>query len=165
LVYNESAKQLILRLKHGDAVDLCVLFAKWLNLAEMFMVDGIDYVVPVPLHWSRLFNRLFNQSSMLILYWLKQSTFKAHYAPFLLRRSKRTQSQGVKTNQERFQNVSKAFSVPLKYKSLLKGKSVLLIDDVMTTGATLNACAKSLKDEGAKKVNVLTLAKRVLSKA
>ena len=114
-------------------------------------------IIPVPLHRWRLFKRRYNQATLL-------ARELAHYSsrPLLINvliRHKNTPSQQGKSRQLRQQNVNRVFNVARKNLSLIKGKSLLLVDDVWTTGATLNACIKTLKKAGAKDVYVLTLAR------
>lgn len=114
-------------------------------------------IVPVPLHVLRLFARRYNQAAMLALGIGKASNKKVLLQA--LHRRKRTPSQGTLHRNERKRNVAGAFAVNPAMKKHLQGKAVLLIDDVLTTGATANACAKVLLAAGAKEVRVLALAR------
>ena len=159
LSYDGTAKTLLLRFKHGDATYMACLFASWMKQYEDNFFKESDYLIPVPLHWTRLLKRRYNQSSLLAISLLKVLKKKPSYAPFMLRRKRRTPSQGHKTAQQRYDNVHKAFIVPDRYHAQLKGKNVLLIDDVMTTGATLQECSHTLKQAGCSKVFILTVAR------
>lgn len=158
-VYNEAAKKLLLRFKHGDATHLAASFSHWLKGVGKDFFKKSDYLIPVPLHWTRLLKRRYNQSALLAMSLLKVSEDKPIYAPFMLRRTRRTLSQGRKTPQQRYDNVNQAFVVPIRYQDKLRGKSVLLIDDVVTTGATLEECSRILKQGGCKTVFALTVAR------
>ena len=159
VIYNDAAKKLILRFKHGDATYLAPSFAAWMKTCENDFFREADYLIPVPLHWTRLLQRRYNQSALLAMAFLKVIENKPVYGPYLLRRKRRTVSQGHKTVQQRHENVSQAFIVPTRYQDRLKDKGVILIDDVMTTGATLQECARTLKQAGCKKVFILTVAR------
>jgi ComF family protein len=161
LVYNEIAKKLLVRFKHGDATYLAPTFSRWLKQKGEELISTSDYLIPVPLHWRRLLYRRYNQSALLCLSLLKLLSQKPVYAPYLLRRRKHTSSQGHKKIAARQENIKDAFVVPDRYKNKLKGKTVVLVDDVMTTGATIEECSRTLKEAGCKKVYVLTVARAV----
>lgn len=153
--YDDFSKHLILPFKHGDHIELTSLLTNMLAQAGNDLFPEIDILIPVPLHRFRLMKRKYNQAAL-----LAKSLSAYIHKPFVtgvLRRVKSTQSQGHMKKAERKKNVSQAFSV--KNNQKLIGKHVLLIDDVMTSGATLNECAKVLKKAGAKEVSYLTLAR------
>jgi ComF family protein len=120
---------------------------------------NVDYVFPVPLHNSRLRARGYNQSYILARALGK--TLNIRIGAHILKRKRKTPSQAGKSASGRKRNVAGAFDIPKRHHSKLKGKSVLLVDDVFTTGATIEACARSLKAAGAAKVNVITLTRVV----
>lgn len=155
--YTPESKELVLKFKHTDNLQAAPLFGKWLS-GVMQDLDN-PLCIPIPLHWTRLFLRTYNQAALLAqqVAQIKQLT----YVPDLLIRHRRTPSQGRFSKEERIKNVRNAFSVPKKHHALLKQRNVLLIDDVFTTGATLNACAKTLLKSGAKEVHALTLSRVV----
>ncbi len=155
--YNDISKKLILPFKHGDHIDLKNLLVKWMSVNSAQLIERNNILIPVPLHWSRLLKRKYNQSALLAKT-LAQKHNKI-YNPFVLIRIKRTKSQGHLSLKERKKNVKNVFSV--KNPECIKGQSVLLIDDVYTTGATINECAKVLLKAGAKNVDVLTFARVV----
>lgn len=161
--YNSLAKQLILQFKHADAGNLSVTFARWLKRCGQDLLKEADYIVPVPLHWTRLLKRRYNQAALLALSLLPVMDVSALYAPFLLRRRRITASQGHKNLAERQVNVQDAFAIPQRYHSMVQGKKVVLIDDVMTTGATLNECSRVLKQAGCHSVHALTIARVILA--
>lgn len=115
--------------------------------------------VPVPLHWTRLFFRTYNQSALLASEIVKVAG--GRYAPSLLVRGKKAASQGYLSSKERQKNVAGAFRVPQSKRQVIAGKKIVLVDDVFTTGATLNACVKILLSAGASEVHALTLSRVV----
>lgn len=118
--------------------------------------DSYDVLVPVPLHWRRRLGRGFNQSHLLA-HGLGKKIGKPS-AHFLARKRGMPPQAGLSV-EERRQNVEDVFQIAGRKRSALQGASLLLVDDVLTTGATANACAKILKSAGAKRVDVLTLAR------
>jgi ComF family protein len=133
-------------------------FARMLASAGRELLAEADILVPVPLYHTRLWSRRFNQSALLAHQLGKLSSKPV--CPFALIRVRATPSQGdMASVSARRRNVQGAFRVPPGRSSALKGRSVLLIDDVFTTGATIEACARALKKGGASRVLVLTLAR------
>jgi len=153
--YDEFSKHLILPFKHADRTDMAEFLSVLLYQIGSSLIEKSDLIIPVPLHPKRLRYRRYNQSALLARYLAK----KGHkpYEPSLLKRIRNTPSQEDKTYIQRAKNVKNAFSVSEPDK--IKGKNILLIDDVLTTGATLSSCAHALKKAGAKKVYCLTLAR------
>ena len=159
MIYNAASRDIILAFKHGDKTHAVAAYGKWLFRAGSKMSPEIDVIVPVPLHWSRLFHRRYNQAALLAIEFSKLSGIPARTN--ILRRHKKTASQGHKTVRARHTNLRGAFSVPSRAKAGIKDKKILLIDDVFTTGATAQACTKILLQAGVKNVDVLTLARVV----
>jgi ComF family protein len=160
LRYDDASKQPVLALKHADRLDLVPAFAKWLDRAGHDLFAATDLVVPVPLHRLRLWKRRYNQSAELARGLCRRTGLA--FAPLLLERTKPTPSQGqMPSAAARRQNVAGAFRVPPDRRAALKGRKVLLVDDVLTTGATASACARVLKRAGATSVFVLALARVV----
>jgi ComF family protein len=155
LTYNDVSKQLLFAFKRGRRLMLAPLFAQWLTNRGAPLFQGADCIIPVPLHWTRLWQRRFNQSAVLAKFISQQTGIP--FAPLILKRLRATPSQGIMTHSQRFENVADAFQVSKKHTLYLKGKSILLLDDVHTTGATLHTCCQILKKAGAKDVRVLTL--------
>jgi len=158
LIYDEASRELILKLKHCDRPDLAIPLARLMYQTSQPWIHTIDAIVPVPLHWKRLWQRRYNQATCLARAFQKITKKQLGHAPELLTNSllriRNTESQGGKTGPSRHLNVRGAFKV--KDRDAFAGKSLLLVDDVYTTGATLKQCVRMLKRAGAKKVNILT---------
>lgn len=154
--YDDFSKKLILDFKFYDYTDLAALLAKMLYVAgnDIFQ-SGVDIIIPVPLHYTRLIKRKYNQSSLLAKELSKLTGIKTDN--FILRKKRRTKPQVECSGTARLNNLKNAFIV--KNPAKIKGKRVLLIDDVLTTGATLRECAVTLKRAGAKSVDNLTAAR------
>jgi len=156
-LYDEGGRRLVLDYKHRDRTHGAAFFAKWIVRAAPDLCADADVIVPVPLHWSRLFKRGYNQSA-LVGRALGKIT-ETPYEPMVLKRIRRTISQVGLSGDARKRNVAGAFSVSAKGPEKLDGKRVLLVDDVLTTGATVEGCAKVLRKAGASGVDVVTLAR------
>lgn len=161
LIYNDDSKSIILRFKHADQTHAVHSFTPWLMRAGHEFMDDSEIIVPVPLHRYRLLKRRYNQAALIGHALARQTGISC--IPDMLCRQRPTPSQGHLKFGERRKNVKNAFAVNPYHKQALKGRSVLLIDDVYTTGATIKECTKTLKKNGAGKVYVLTLARVVRS--
>jgi ComF family protein len=160
LRYDDASKPLILAFKHADRLDHAPAFAHWLERVGRPLLEDADLVVPVPLHRWRLWLRRYNQAAVLGAR-LAALAAKPH-EPLVLLRRRPTPSQGAMVSAKaRRRNVLGAFRVPAAKAAAVRGKNVLIVDDVMTTGATLDACARALKRVGARRVDALTLARVV----
>ena len=159
LVYDDKSRRLILPLKHGDRTDMARACGGWMARAGAELLTEADLVAPVPLHWRRLFTRRYNQA--LLLARRVSGDAGLRLAPDLLRRRRWTGSQAGLKAKERRRNVRLAFDIHPRWAPGLKGCSVLLVDDVLTTGATVDACVRALERGGARHVDVLTLARVV----
>lgn len=157
LVYNDTSRHLILRLKHGDDLTVVPALCRWMRLSSGDMLTKADVLIPVPLHWTRLWQRRFNQAAVLAAE-LAKNTGLPWYGRVLLRR-RATASQGHLSRGQRQKNVGTAFVVPPHKQHHIQDKTILLIDDVMTSGATVTACTNALLKAGAKDVLVLTAAR------
>lgn len=154
--YGGIMRKLIVRFKFEDKHEPMPLFIKLMREAGRDLLRGADMLVPVPLHRLRLLQRRFNQSAVLAQALSRVTGIPA--AVTILKRTKRTAAQVGLTQGARQANVAQAFGVSNSSRKILKAKSVLLIDDVITTGATVNACAAALLDAGAVRVDVLAIA-------
>lgn len=154
-IYDDHSRPLVLKLKHGDRTDMAVHLAKWMQRAGREVLETADVLVPVPLHRWRLLMRAYNQSALLAHAVGKLAGKKV--AADVLARTKSTPPQGGLSRAERRRNVAKAFGV--RRAADIENKRVVLIDDVLTSGATANACALTLMQAGAKAVDVLALAR------
>jgi len=154
ITYDDMSRKLILDFKHGGRTDGVKFFAAQMLRAGGQILEDADMLIPVPLHQKRLRHRRFNQAALLARSLSQLSGIP--YQTEILMRGKNTPSQGGQTFSGRKRNVSGAFGVSPQHKELLKGKHVVLIDDVYTTGATLSACAKTLKRRAAAQVDALT---------
>ena len=159
LKYNDASRAMILGFKHGDKTHAVVSFMPWLLRAGAALWPVCDLIVPVPLHTYRLLARRYNQSA-LIAFELGKQTGKPVLADALLR-VRHTPVQGHLKASERAENVRKAFRVNPARAGDLQGKTILLVDDVYTTGATAQECARTLRAGGAADVHVLTVARVV----
>ena len=157
--YDDGSKDLILRFKHADRTDSAPAFGRWMARAGATLLADADLIAPVPLHWLRLFMRRYNQAALLASA-LGELSGKPAINDLLLRR-RRTPSQGGLGALARHRNVAGAFAVDPRRRTRLQDKRVLLVDDVLTTGATVSACASVLLRGGARAIDVLTLARVV----
>jgi ComF family protein len=159
MIYDDGSRDLVLHLKHADALAGVPVMARLLQRAGAELLAEANFLVPVPLHWRRLFQRRYNQSAELARALARLSKVRA--LPDGLVRTRRTPSQGGLSRQQRRQNVHDAFCVKERYRPRIDGANIVLIDDVTTTGATLEACADALLGAGAARADALTLARVV----
>lgn len=158
--YEGGSRRLVTGYKYYDRTLATPMFARWLARAGAEQLAAADCVVPVPLHRWRLLKRRYNQSALLAAGLAKLAGKPCHAGA--LRRTRHTVQQAGLTREERQRNVEDAFAVPAERQAAIAGKAVLLVDDVLTTGATLHACAHALLAGGAKAVYILTLARTTL---
>ena len=154
--YSGTIQKLIHGFKYSDRHDARRLFGRWLTSAGEGLIADCDIVVPIPLNRWRLLHRRFNQSAILSLEVSRLSGVGV--ALMGLERHKPTASQVGLTTAERSANMSNAFRVPAAQRAVISGRRILMIDDVITTGATSNAAARALLKAGAAQVDVLALA-------
>jgi len=159
LVYDDESRRLVLPFKHGDRTDMARAYGRWMVRAGGELLADAELIAPVPLHWRRLFTRRYNQALLLARAVARHGA--AELLPDLLRRSRWTGSQGKLRAEERRKNVRAAFVLHPRWREAVKDKVVLLVDDVLTTGATVEACTLALQRAGARHVDVLTLARVV----
>lgn len=155
--YGDATRDFVLALKHQGRRDGLATFGGWMATAGAELLSEADLIVPVPLHYVRLVRRGFNQSVWLAAATGRQSGVRV--CPDALSRTRSTPSQAGLSADGRRRNVQGAFKVRWYRTGGVKGRRVLLVDDVLTTGATVEACARALKRSGAAAVDVLTLAR------
>lgn len=160
--YDGVARDLILRFKHADRTDSAPAFARWMLRAARPLIEGADLIAPVPLHRGRLMKRRYNQAALLARQLDRQSAgVPGRFSPDLLVRARKTPPQEGMGRAARKRNVRAAFA--LSEPEAVRGRVVLLVDDVMTTGATVGECVRVLRQAGAAAVDVVTVARVVLT--
>ncbi len=157
LIYAGNARDLIRRFKFRDETGLAPLLTKWAREAGAALLEDADWVAPVPLHWMRLYRRRYNQSALLARHLAVRG--RAAFAPDMLRRIRRTRPQTGLGPRERGRNVAGAFRLTPSWRDRVRGARIVIVDDVLTTGATLEACARVLKRSGAARVDALSVAR------
>jgi predicted amidophosphoribosyltransferase len=157
LHYDEGAKRLLLPFKHADRTELAVPLVARMARAGAALLARADLLTPVPLHWRRLLARRYNQAALLG----RQLASGAGrpFLPDLLRRTRPTPPLDHRGAAERAAVLEGAFAVSPGAQARIVGKRVLLVDDVMTSGATAEACARALLAAGATGVDVLAAAR------
>jgi ComF family protein len=155
--YTGAARQIVQNLKYRDRTDLAPWMAAWMLRAGAELVRDAELVLPVPLHRRRFFWRRFNQSAELARHVALRASLP--FAAGAVERSKRTRQQVGLGAKEREDNVRGAFRVV--DAAAVRGRRVLVIDDVITTGATVSALTKALKRSGAREVDVLAFARAI----
>lgn len=157
LAYDDGSRPLVLGFKHGDRIHAAKAYGVWLARAGRELLEDADRLLPVPLHRARLFHRRYNQAALLAQALSRHCGVPA--TPDLLQRRRSTPTQGGLDRQGRHRNVKGAFR--LRPGQSVTGQRLVIVDDVMTTGATLAECARILLRAGAARVDVLTLARVV----
>ena len=157
VIYSGAGRRVVLALKHADRLDMVRPLAGWMAAAGRELLAEADLIAPVPLHWRRLLKRRYNQSAELARRLARISGRPA--VPDLILRRRATIPQEAMNRAARAANQAGAFAVNRRHAEAVRGKAVLVIDDVLTSGATLSACADCLRAEGAARVDVLTLAR------
>lgn len=159
VVYAGTGRRLVLALKHGDRPDLAPALGRWLAAAAAPLVQPETVVVPVPLHPRRLLSRKYNQAALLGA--AVARTHGLRLDPAALCRTRHTPMQDHGSVGDRFANIMDAIAAPVPAHARLQGRPVLLIDDVMASGATLGAATAALMDAGAGPVSVAVLARAI----
>ena len=157
--YDDVARALVLSFKFGDRLDLAPMMGRWMARAGRELLADADALLPVPLHWRRLWARRFNQAAA-----LAGAISNIAGVPVLhggIKRVRATPQQVGLSKSERADNVQGAFRVAPEEKALIAGKRLVLIDDVLTSGATVDTCARALLRAGCAHVDVLVFARVV----
>ena len=157
--YDDVARKLVHAFKYSDRLDLAPMLGQWMARAGRELLTGADALVPVPLHWRRLWGRRFNQSATLAGAISGQSGVPVLHDA--LKRMRATPQQVGLSKTQRADNVQGAFRVPPEKKAEVAGRRLVLIDDVLTSGATVDTCARALLRAGAAHVDVLVFARVV----
>ncbi len=157
--YNENSKELIHQFKYKDNLHILNFLADLLSMSGKDIIKQTDIITVVPMHKKKFLKRGYNQAALLAMKIAKKYNLK--YLPELLIKKKNIIPQADLKKKERIENVKNVFKYNYKYLNCVEGKNILLIDDVITTGATINECCKILKDKNPNKIFVLALAKRV----
>src|ERR1700734_359564 len=157
--YDDVARTLVHALKYQDRTDLAPAMGRWMARAGRELLDQADALVPVPLHWRRGWSRRYNQSGALARVIERESG--VNVAAEALRRIRPTEQQIGLSRPQRASNVQGAFKVAPDRQHLISGRRVVLIDDVLTSGATVDACARALLRAKASTVDVLVFARVV----
>lgn len=159
LAYRGVGRSLVLKLKHGDRPDLAMPLGGWLAVAAAPLLRPGMVVAPIPLHPRRMLSRKFNQAAL-----LSAQVARTHgltHAPGLLLRNRPTVAQDHRSHSERHENIRGAISVADRLGIQLRGRPVLLVDDVMASGATMTEAARSLTEAGFGPISVAALARAV----
>ncbi|NIZ11847.1 ComF family protein [Phaeobacter sp. HF9A] len=156
-LYDGQGRRLVLALKHGDRTDLAGPASGWMARAATDLLQGDPLLLPVPLHWTRLLRRRYNQSALLAQA-LAARTGCDCCPDGLLRRKQTPMLEGRSRN-ERHALLDHAISINPRMRDRFLGRKILLVDDVMTSGATLSACSRACLDAGAEEVGVVVLAR------
>ena len=159
IVYRGNGRKLVLSFKHGDREDMAEPLARWMVQRGGALFEPGAIVVPIPLHWMRLVRRRYNQAALLSRWIAKQSGLT--HAPDGLRRVRRTASLDRMSPEARAKTLENAFAIHPGWQAGFQGATVVLVDDVMTSGATLAEATQMLRRGGAKSVRTLTLARAV----
>jgi len=157
--YDEVARTLVHALKYQDRTDLAPPMGRWMARAGQELLGEADMLVPVPLHWRRGWSRRYNQSGALAR--VIEGESRVNLRGDVLRRIRATEQQVGLSRPQRASNVQGAFKVADESQSEVQGRRVIVIDDVLTSGATVDACARALLRAKAAQVDVLVFARVV----
>ena len=157
MIYRNTGRKLVLALKHGDRQEIAHPAGLWLSTAAADVLTQNTLIAPVPLHWLRMIKRRYNQSALLAK--TLSERVDRPWCPDLLQRFRRTRSLDGMGRAERIAAVENSIRVHPRRRHRLIGRPVLLVDDVMTTGATLAACTRACLEAGSGPVSIVTLAR------
>lgn len=159
VVYNDISEQIIFGLKYNDRIDCSEIIAEFIKNSIIRENEKPDVIIPVPLHKNKLKKRGYNQATLIAKKLAKKLNVKIEFESLV--KVKDNISQSGLNREERFVNVENVYKLNQKTKDRLKGKSVFLVDDVITTGATVNECAKLIKRARVKNVTCVSFARAV----
>jgi len=157
LLYKDTGRKLVLALKHGDRQEIATPAAQWMAAAIKPHLEDHTLIAPIPLHWLRMIKRRYNQSALLSR--ALGGVLDRPTCLDLLQRPKKTPSLDGKSREERHSILHNAICVHPKRRHRLIGRPILLVDDVMTSGATLSAATQALQAAGSGSVRIITLAR------
>ena len=157
--YDDASRSLILALKYRDRLDVVPALAGWMAAAAMPKIEAGDIIMPVPLHWRRFLARRFNQSAALAMALAERSD--GIYAPDWIERTRNTPPMKAMTRKQRAENVLGAFSIAPPRRDVLHGRGVVLVDDVFTSGATIEELSAELRVCGVSRIGVVVVARVV----
>lgn len=157
LLYDGKAREMVLALKHSDRQEIARPAGLWMARAVRPLLAGDELIAPVPLHWLRLLQRRYNQAALLAA--ALGAETRLPVCPDLLRRPRRTAPLDKDGVVDRFARLSGVIEVHPRRRTAMAGRSILLVDDVMTSGATLTAAAEACLSGGAAQVRIVTLAR------
>ena len=159
-LYEDTARRLILQFKYGDRLESGAFLARGMVAAGSRILDGADYLVPVPLHRRRLWHRQYNQAALLARH-IARLQPGPRVLPDALIRHRATQTLASLFHDQRAKALENAFRVAATKRDLLADQHIVLIDDILTTGATTSICARHLRQAGARRVDLLVAARTV----
>jgi ComF family protein len=162
VVYDDISRQVVLKLKYGGKIGMAKMIAAQL-LRHLPEDKGRLIVTPVPLHWTRLWTRSFNQSALIGSELARLANVS--FIPDMLLRTKRTPSLRGLAAKERRRTLGRAFAVNPRWQGKIEGSHIILVDDVLTTGATSDGCVKALKKAGADWVQLFCWARALRGEA
>ncbi|WP_341820799.1 ComF family protein [Wolbachia endosymbiont (group A) of Myopa testacea] len=155
--YDQHSKNMIINFKFFDNLNYVKIYAKWTHQANQDTFQNGEVIIPIPLHKMCLLKRKYNQAALLAKELSKLSNLS--YTPFAIKCLRHTAPQAGLSLKQREKNLKKAFSI--SNKKIIENKIVILVDDVVTTGATVRSCSQEILNSGAREVRVLSLARTV----
>lgn len=156
-LYKGTGRRLVLGLKHADRTEVSPVAARWIRAVCSDVITPDTLIAPIPLHWTRFAKRRYNQSALLGADLARITGLQ--YVPDLLIRHRRTKSLDGKTKSQRFEILDNAMKINKKFAQKIAGRDILLVDDVMTTGATFASAADLCRRAGVNSIAIVALAR------